>query len=539
MPEPARAHRNALPPGCELLWYRIGDVLGQGAFGITYLAQDINLNRQVAIKEFLPGQLARREDDQSVQPLSSELSEEFSWGLERFISEGRTLAKFEHHNIVRVHNVFESNSTAYMVMNYEEGNSLDAILRKKRTLAEHEILQLVFPLLSGLEQIHSAGFVHRDIKPGNIFIRKDGTPVLLDFGSARQAIQNHTRTLTNFVSPGYAPIEQYTSKSDKQGPWSDIYGLGATLYRATTGQAPVDAVERGESLAADESDTFQMGAVQARGRYSKGLLDVIDRALAFKITDRPQTVVEWRQEFELVAANVSEAPTIEVPSPDSPSAQTEQILPSGSMSAPTETVTEFAEPKTVDVVDTAINDAADYSKKRSTLLRNSMIGALVGVLAIGAFIFIDRGDVPLFKTPVLARAPVASVPAGPSVAEQVAKLLTAAAADAAALRLTTPAGNNAYEKYREALTLDPGNRDALAGITSIVDRYLGLAYRDIEDNNLERAQGYLNKAEAVSPGRESVAKATQALADKARYNKSFKGKMKNAGKSIGDFFKGE
>ena len=527
MPESANVHRNALLPGCELLWYRIDNVLGQGAFGITYLGQDVNLNRQVAIKEFLPGQLARREDDQSVRPLSSELSEEFSFGLDRFLSEGRTLAQFEHRNIVRVHNVFESNSTAYMVMNYEDGQSLDAILKNKGTLDEHEILELVFPLLSGLEEIHGAGFVHRDIKPGNIFVRNDGTPVLLDFGSARQAMQSHTRTLTNFVSPGYAPIEQYTSKSDKQGPWSDIYGLGATLYRATTGQAPADAVERGESLAQDDADTFQSGVERARGRYSEGLLHAIDGALAFKITERPQTVADWRKEFESVAANLSEAPTVEVPPP-------------GSSTAKTEKVTQWSEAATLDVEDTASNDAKGESDNRKPLVRNLMIAAAVLVMAVGAYFFMNSRDTTLIDVPdAIAQTDIPIVPSGPTVEEQVSELLAAAAADVAALRLTTPAGNNAYEKYREALSLDASNADALAGITNIVDRYLGLAYRDIDDNNLERAVSYLNKAAAVSPGRKTVDDAREALADKQRYNKSFKGKMKTVGKSIGDFFKGD
>ena len=167
-----KTHLNALPSGYSLHWYEIREVLGQGAFGITYKALDVNLNRPVAIKEFLPGQLARRQDDTTVQPLSSELGDEYAWGLQRFISEARTLAQFEHPNIVRVHNVFEANNTAYMVMNYEEGESLEEVLKRQGSLSEVEALDMLFPLLGGLQMIHKQGFVHRDIKPGNIYLEE-------------------------------------------------------------------------------------------------------------------------------------------------------------------------------------------------------------------------------------------------------------------------------------------------------------------------------------------------------------------------------
>ena len=210
--------RNALQPGYELLWYKIKSVLGQGAFGITYLAQDINLNRLVAVKEFLPGQYAMRDGNETVRAVSEDLQEKFTWGLRRFIDEARILDQFEHPNIVRVMNIFEANQTAYMVMSYEQGVSLKEILIRQKFIDESDLLNILYPILDGLEKIHDAGFIHRDIKPANIFIRTDGTPVLLDFGSARQSLEKETHTLTSLVSPGYAPIEQYVSKSDKQAP---------------------------------------------------------------------------------------------------------------------------------------------------------------------------------------------------------------------------------------------------------------------------------------------------------------------------------
>ena len=251
-----KIHRNSLKPGYKLHWYKVEKILGQGGFGITYLASDFNLDQQVAIKEYLPIELAVRERDFSVHPVSEDQGDKFKWGLDRFITEARTLAKFKHPNIVRVLNVFEANNTAYMVMEYEHGESLQDILSRRKTLEEAELMNLLFPILGGLQKVHETGFIHRDIKPANIFMRADESPVLLDFGSARQALGIATSTLTSLVSPGYAPFEQYYSKSDQQGPWTDIYGLGATLYRAVAGTAPMDAVDRSRMILKGGRDTF-------------------------------------------------------------------------------------------------------------------------------------------------------------------------------------------------------------------------------------------------------------------------------------------
>ena len=293
----AKSHRNSLPAGYPLNWYRIDEILGQGGFGITYLAFDTNLDEHVAIKEYLPLELAVREGDHSVYPVSEDHSGHFEWGLERFITEARTITRLKHPNLVRVRAVFEANNTAYMVMDYEHGESLDRLLKRRRTLDEPELLDIVYPLLEGLDEVHAAGFVHRDIKPANIFIRANGSPVLLDFGSARQALFGETRTLTTLVSPGYAPFEQYHARGDKQGPWTDIYGLGATLYRAVTGVAPMDAIERSEASHSGETSMTSASEL-GRGVYTEQFLVAIDHALAFRPEDRPRSIQEWEAQIE-------------------------------------------------------------------------------------------------------------------------------------------------------------------------------------------------------------------------------------------------
>jgi len=184
-----------------------------------------------------------------VAPRSADRRDEYAWGLTRFLEEARTLARFRHPNIVPVSNVFEKHGTAYMVMDYQRGRSLARAMRTEDLADERTLLRILHPLLDGLAVIHESGLVHREIKPDNVFLREDASPVLLDFGSARQALES-TQRMTTLVTPGFAPIEQYTQRRDsgsggsEQGPWTDIYSLGATAYRLVAGCEPVDAVAR-------------------------------------------------------------------------------------------------------------------------------------------------------------------------------------------------------------------------------------------------------------------------------------------------------
>ena len=284
-------HRLALPKGTRIRDFEFHRVLGHGGFGITYLGWNITLDIPVAIKEYFPSDLATRERNLSVVPQTAQAAPDFKWGLERFLDEARILARFQHPGIVRIHHFFEAHRTAYIAMEYVEGESLSAYLARKGTLGENELKGILNPLLSALEVVHRADFLHRDIKPGNIVLRaKDGSPVLLDFGAARQAMGAKSRSVTSIVTPGYAPIEQYSTRAD-QGAWTDIYALGGVCYRALTGESPFDATDR------MRNDPLVPVAQRCAGKASPGFLGAIDAALAVDAPDRPQSIPAWRESF--------------------------------------------------------------------------------------------------------------------------------------------------------------------------------------------------------------------------------------------------
>src|SRR6476660_4493138 len=222
----------ALPPGMRLGDYRLDAVIGHGGFGITYRAFDSQLAKVVAIKEYLPVEFAVRDGHEVVARGA------------RFADEARALARFRHPHIVPVLRFLAANGTAYTVMEFEDGRSLGELLRQSgRRLPPDEVRRLAEGVLLGLGAVHAQGFLHRDIKPSNIIIRRDGVPILIDFGAARQAIGGRTRTLTSILTPQYAPIEQYLLDG-KQGPWSDIYSAAAVLHLAVAGEPPPEAASR-------------------------------------------------------------------------------------------------------------------------------------------------------------------------------------------------------------------------------------------------------------------------------------------------------
>ena len=225
--------------------FEILGIIGEGGFGTVYLAMDHSLNRKVALKEYRPGALATRTDT-TVVLRSQRHAEAFAAGLKSFINEARTLARFDHPALVRVYRFWQENGTAYMAMPLVEGSTLTSVVRDRRSsVTEAWLRQIVAPLLDAIEALHGVQIYHRDIAPDNVLIQQNGTPVLLDFGAAREIVAAQTQALTVILKPGYAPVEQYAEDAGmKQGPWTDIYALGAVMQFAVTGRAPPNSVTR-------------------------------------------------------------------------------------------------------------------------------------------------------------------------------------------------------------------------------------------------------------------------------------------------------
>ena len=279
-------HVHALSKGTRLNQYEVMNILGAGGFGITYMARDTTLDTTVAIKEYLPGDLAVRQGDSQVTAKSSLSKSDFDWGMDRFLAEARTLARFRHPNIVRVNQIFQANNTAYLVMEYAKGQSLDDLLQKNGPISEEQTKDILYPILDGLKRVHEQGFLHRDIKPGNIIIRDEGGAVLIDFGAARQAIETKSRAITSIVTEGYAPLEQYDGLGN-QGPWTDIYALGAVAYKCLTGNKPPSATLR------VRNDPIVPLAIATKGKVSPTFAAAIECALHVYENLRPQSIADF------------------------------------------------------------------------------------------------------------------------------------------------------------------------------------------------------------------------------------------------------
>jgi formylglycine-generating enzyme required for sulfatase activity len=290
----------ALAPGYRIESLRIDRILGQGTFGITYLVTDEVLGKSFALKEYLPRAHVSRDADGRLKPSDHHSVEIFATGMAHFLQEGRTVAALEHPNIVTVFRCFEANGTAYLLMPWYRGEALHKLLRRSGQLTADEALALSLPLLNALEYIHQRGVIHQDIKPANIYITESGDPILLDFGAAGQWLEASSHTRRKLGSEGYAAAEQ-SDQGGKIGPWTDIYGLAATLYRSISGQVPVAASQRKQAIDGKTPDPLPpLASLVSKSDYAN-LFDTIGLGLAVPARSRPQSVAEWRSRF--VAAN--------------------------------------------------------------------------------------------------------------------------------------------------------------------------------------------------------------------------------------------
>ena len=466
----AQQSRNALPQGYRLQEYELVRVLGFGRFGMTYLGFDDNLDKAVAIKEYFPSDIATRMSDNSVALQVSDFQGDFEYGLARFLDKARTLVRFDHRHIIKVYRFFEAHGTAYIVMEYAEGDTLSAFLERKGVLKEAELKVILYPILDGLEVVHRADFLHCDIKPGNIIIRdEDDSPVLLDFGAVRQAIGARNRFVTSIITPGYTPIEQYSSLGD-QGPWTDIYALGAVCYQALTGRIPNDATDRVlNDLLIPVSD-------YCVGQASAGFLSAIDWALRVNEKDRPQSVAAWRVALEEETASSVNIPPIEsVSTPQSESQEQKQVVP-----PPVKQRDDQSYPP-------------KKTKKKLLTAVICMVALVIGGMSYYEYVYLPGKQ----REKQATEEARLEAEEGRQRAERVSVLLSGAAEDMASDRLIRPAGNNAWEKFQSVLKLEPGHGIATAGIDSIIARYVAKFESALGSGGLDMAGEYVARIREV------------------------------------------
>ena len=279
-----------LQAGTRLQEFEIYAVIGQGGFGIVYLARDLSLQRMVAIKEYMPAQLAGRNVDCTVRPLTAGQADVFELGRRSFINEARMLARFKHPGLLEVLRFWEQNGTAYMAMPYYDGATLTQYLKRHPGVATEDWLKKTLkPLVDALGHMHEEDCFHRDVAPDNILVLKDGSAVLLDLGAARRVIADDAQAMTVMLKPGYAPIEQYSDDPRfRQGPWTDVYAMAAVFFFGVTGKAPPASASR-----VMRDSVSPLSNVRPAG-FSESFLRAIDQGLSLQPEDRPRSIDEFR-----------------------------------------------------------------------------------------------------------------------------------------------------------------------------------------------------------------------------------------------------
>lgn len=499
----------ALAPGTLLGRYRIEAVLGQGGFGITYRAVDTVLHRAVAVKEYLPSDVAVRIDGTTVIPRSRTDAADYDWGLKRFLDEAKTLAQHEAvPNVVRVYDFVEANGTAYMVMALIEGQNLSAILRQRGTLSEQELRGIVLPLLDGLEQLHEAGLIHRDIKPANIILRGGRTPTLIDFGAAREGLGRKSRSVTSILTPGYAPFEQYGSAGD-QGPWTDIYALAATLYHGIAGKAPPDSVDR---IRRDP----MVPAVQAgAGKYSEDFLAAIDAGLRVDERERPQNAAAWRALFGAAPAGI--VPPLSQPATIPPPVQP---VPPSPLSQPASSLRPSIEPPPPPSI-FAAPPAARASRKMLMAA-----GAVVLLIAGGVAVALTMGGSP---KPVAAkpdRAALQLAEAEKKRADEIEKKLAEEAASRQKLEAQV-AETEARRKAEEETRRKAAEAAKLKAETEAREQAEAEHRRRIEEKTRKKVEAeYRAKAEEEARRRQAEEETRRQAEEEARRKAAEQARLK-------------
>jgi hypothetical protein len=435
---------NCLPIGTRLSDFEITGVLGEGGFGIVYIAYDHSLQRTVAIKEYMPGALAMRGGDRGVSLRAERHQETFKLGLKSFINEARFLAQFDHPSLVKVYRFWEQNRTAYTAMQYYQGRTIkDIVAASPELVDEAWCRKILRQILQALEMLYTMQIVHRDVSPDNIIVQENGDAVLLDFGSARQIIGDMTKGLTVILKPGYAPVEQYAGDASlEQGQFTDIYALAAVMYFAVVKQAPPSSIAR------MIKDPVTPLAVLAPEGYSASFLAAIDKGLAVLSQDRPQTIDEFRDLLGIVS--LGPPPPVRAPGatqrgapaarPDAQDAdETVVAMPVAAPAAPQASAAPIPATATVPLV----------GKKRWQLMAAAAALVLVAGSGLYALVHSTADDTIMIALPHTA-APVASAPAVEAPVKPPAQDVAPAASAPAATPLVPVAAASEEPKVTPA-----------------------------------------------------------------------------------------
>ncbi len=427
---------NCLPIGTRLSDFELTGVLGEGGFGIVYIAFDHSLQRTVAIKEYMPGVLAARGEDDSIRVRSERHQETFNVGLRSFINEARFLAQFDHSSLVKVYRFWEQNQTAYTAMQYYEGQTIkDIVTNTPELVTEAWCLRIMQQILEALEMLYTMKILHRDVSPDNVIVQENGDAVLLDFGSARQIIGDRTRGLTVILKPGYAPVEQYAGDASlEQGAYTDIYALSAVMYFAIIKEPPATSIAR------MVKDPITPLAERGIPGFSTAFLAAIDKGLAVMAHDRPQTIDAFR---ELLGIAPSSAPrprsaaatqrfaTLErLPDPDDNSARAPlESRPGPVTQSPPAPPTSPASPNEAAPSSGGMNPHPLMPRWVSSV---ALIAAVIAILGYGGKWLLDTpSDVLMPETPQLVE-PQEAAPAAPApLAEAVPAAAPASVPEAA------------------------------------------------------------------------------------------------------------
>jgi serine/threonine protein kinase len=424
---------NCLPIGTRLADFEITGVLGEGGFGIVYIAFDHSLQRNVAIKEYMPGVLSARADDHSIRVRAERHQETFNVGLKSFINEARFLAQFDHSSLVKVYRFWEQNQTAYTAMQYYDGRTIkDIVTGSPEMINEAWCRKILTQILDALETLYTMRILHRDVSPDNIIVQENGDAVLLDFGSARQIIGDRTRGLTVILKPGYAPVEQYAGDASlDQGAYTDIYALSAVIYFAIMKEPPATSIAR------MVKDPIAPLAERGVPGYSREFLAALDKGLAVMAHERPQTIDAFR---ELLGITSSGAPRArpsgdtqrfatlrKLPEPGTPITGPQAAVPphSGKPAPKTEPKPAAKTPAKTSQKPAAPSGGALHATAPRWASRAALVVSLLGVIVFGAKWLLDTpSEVLMPATPVettaalpdASAAPPAPVPPAPEAA---------------------------------------------------------------------------------------------------------------------------